>query len=204
MLSMITYKATNTLNGKFYIGSTGDFEKRRQQHLKSSLNYPFQSALRKTPEVFEWEVVEDDSEDPVLEQALLDMWYGTEMCYNLNSKADRPPSWKGKSHKEETLVKMRAAAKLRPPLTSEQVQRGVETRIKNGNLFPSGETREKMRVSHTGRKHSEISKQKRSEKLKGRSPFVKGSRWWINIHTLDTKMFHEDPGEGWTPGRKLK
>ena len=88
---MITYRATNTTNGSFYIGSTTNFEKRRKAHLCSKENYPFQNALRLTPEVFEWEVWEDDYEEPLLEQALLDMWYGKGCCYNLNPGADRPP-----------------------------------------------------------------------------------------------------------------
>ena len=85
---MITYIATNTLNGKFYIGSTRTrLDDRRKSHLKSELNYPFQNALRKNPEAFEWDVFEDDSEDRVLEQALLDTWFGFEQCYNLSSRA---------------------------------------------------------------------------------------------------------------------
>lgn len=87
---MLTYKATNTLNGKFYIGSTTDFERRRKEHLKSKAKYPFQNALRKNPEAFEWEIWEDDCDDPVMEQALLDMWFGKEQCYNLSSIAGRP------------------------------------------------------------------------------------------------------------------
>jgi group I intron endonuclease len=86
---MDTYKATNTTNGKFYIGSTNNFEKRKREHLRSRKNYPFQNALRKNPEAFEWEVWSDDSDEPILEQALLDMWYGKECCYNLSSLANR-------------------------------------------------------------------------------------------------------------------
>jgi hypothetical protein len=88
---MDTYKATNTTNGKFYIGSTTNFEKRKQDHLKSPHSYPFQNALRKNPEAFEWEVWSDDSDEPILEQALLDMWFGKECCYNLNPSATHPP-----------------------------------------------------------------------------------------------------------------
>ena len=65
-----TYKATNTLNGKFYIGSAIDFEKRKQQHLSSNRNFPFQNALRKNPEVFEWEIWSDDSDEPILDWCL--------------------------------------------------------------------------------------------------------------------------------------
>jgi len=93
---MDTYKATNTTNGKFYIGSTTNFEKRKKAHLNCTENYPFQNALRNNPEAFEWEVWSDDSDEPILEQALLDMWFGKECCYNLNPSATRPPSWEGR------------------------------------------------------------------------------------------------------------
>lgn len=88
---MDTYRATNTTNGKFYIGSSTNFEKRKKEHLSSKENYPFQNALRKNPDAFEWEVWSDDSNEPILEQALLDMWYGKECCYNLNPSAKHPP-----------------------------------------------------------------------------------------------------------------
>lgn len=202
---MFTYKATNTQNGKFYVGSTRDFDKRKKGHLASNSNYPFQNALRQNPEAFEWEVVEDDSEEPILEQALLDMWFGTEMCYNLNPVADHPPSWEGKKHKESTKKKQRDAALLRGPLSSESAKKGVETRIKNGNLYPTEETREKMKNSHTGKKHSAESRLKRSQKLKGKpNESARGSSWWINLHTQETRMFQDNPGVGWIKGRKLK
>lgn len=88
---MDTYKATNTTNGKFYVGSTTNFKERKKAHLRSKESYPFQNALRKNPDVFEWEVWSDDSDEPILEQALLDMWYGKECCYNLNPSAKHPP-----------------------------------------------------------------------------------------------------------------
>jgi group I intron endonuclease len=106
---MDTYKATNTRNGKFYIGSTTNFERRKVEHLACTENYPFQNALRKNPEAFEWEVWSDDSDEPVLEQALLDMWFGKECCYNINPFASRPPSWEGKRHKESTKQKQSVA-----------------------------------------------------------------------------------------------
>ena len=89
---MDTYRATNTINGKFYIGSSTNFNKRKRNHLNSKENYPFQNALRKNPEAFLWEVWSDDCKEPVLEQALLDMWHGCEQCYNLNPVANRPPN----------------------------------------------------------------------------------------------------------------
>jgi len=104
---METYKATNTTNGKFYIGSTTNFNRRKTEHLKCEENYPFQNALRKNPEAFEWEVWSDDSDEPILEQALLDMWFGKECCYNLNPSANHPPSWKGRSHSNVSREKIK-------------------------------------------------------------------------------------------------
>jgi group I intron endonuclease len=106
---MDTYKATNTANGKFYIGSTTNFEWRKYCHLNLRRNYPFQNALRKNPEAFEWEVWSDDSDEPILEQALLDMWFGTEQCYNLNPTAGRPPSRAGQPVSEETRQRQSVA-----------------------------------------------------------------------------------------------
>jgi len=107
---MDTYRATNTTNGKFYIGSTTNFERRKYEHLRSLDNLPFQNALRNNPEAFEWEVWSDDSNEPILEQALLDTWFGKECCYNLNPCASRPPSWEGKEHKPETKIKQSVSA----------------------------------------------------------------------------------------------
>ena len=106
---MDTYKATNTTNGKFYVGSTTNFERRKAEHLACTENYPFQNALRKNPEAFEWEVWSDKSDDSLLEQALLDIWFGKECCYNINPFASRPPSWEGKNHKESTKQKQRVS-----------------------------------------------------------------------------------------------
>ena len=51
----------------------------------------------------------DNSDEPLLEQALLDMWFGKECCYNLSPFASRPPSWRGRSHKQESKDKIREA-----------------------------------------------------------------------------------------------
>jgi hypothetical protein len=53
-----------------------------------------------------WEVISDDSDEPILEQALLDMWFGTEQCYNLSPTAGRPPSRAGQPVSEETRKKI--------------------------------------------------------------------------------------------------
>jgi len=129
---MDTYIATNTLNGKFYIGSTSNFELRKYCHLNSKRNYPFQNALRKNPECFVWEVTSDDSTEPVLEQALLDKFYGTEQCYNLNPIASRPPSQASKPVSEETRKKISLLHKGRKR-SEETRQRIRETKLGERN-----------------------------------------------------------------------
>ena len=176
---MFTYKATNTLNGKFYIGSTRDFEKRQKEHTVSLRNYPFQNALRKNPEIFEWEVVEDDSDKPLLEQALLDMWFGTEMCYNLNKYACGGCS----GHSDQTKQKMSQAKKGKP--LSEKNKEAI-SRGRKGMRF-SEEHRRNISQAQTGRTHA---------------PWNRGKTWYYNTDTLETRMFANDPGEQWKKGRK--
>lgn len=84
---MQTYIATNTLNGKFYIGSAINFEKRKRQHLKSKSSRPFHADLRENSKAFEWTVWTDDTDDSILERALLEMWHGKEQCYNMSPVA---------------------------------------------------------------------------------------------------------------------
>jgi group I intron endonuclease len=191
---MDTYKATNTLNGKFYIGSTTNFEKRKKAHLNSRQNYPFQNALRKNPEAFEWEVWSDDSGEPILEQALLDIWFGKEYCYNLNPSAQHPPSHRGRSLSSERRTRLRELnlgeknpnfGKRASPETRERLRERF-----SGERNPffgkkhTEEAKEKNRQAHTGehnpcygrrgelspqygKKHSEETKRKMSESHSG-------------------------------------
>jgi group I intron endonuclease len=196
---MDTYKATNTGNGKFYIGSTKNFEKRKQGHLKSRVNYPFQNALRQDPGAFEWEVWSDEHEYPVLEQALLDMWFGKKQCYNLNPFASRPPSCEGKEVSTET--KMRISNKMKGREINETTRSAVSK--SNRTRVLSEETLEKKSKSASGeknpfhgKKHTENQKSEWSRKRKGLT-------WWINVTTEETTMSSDQPGPEWRRGRKL-
>lgn len=198
---MDTYKAINTLNGKFYIGSSKNFQRRKKAHLNSKEDYPFQRALRKNPEAFEWEVWSDEYDEPILEQALLDMWFGTEQCYNLNPYADRPvtPDHKGennpnygKSPSDETRLKLsRAKTGVNHPMYG---------RI--GELSPSygkprpDSVKQKLRKANTGKKDTEATKQKKREAHLGK-------KWWVNAQGETTSSI-EQPGAEWKRGRKWK
>ncbi len=130
---MDTYIATNTKNGRFYVGSTTNFGWRKYCHLQSKQNYPFQNALRENPDCFTWEVWSDGCEEPVLEQALLDMFYGTKQCYNLNPVAGRPPSQAGRPVSPETRKKQSLARRGRKKSASTK-RKLSEAMLGNQNL----------------------------------------------------------------------
>lgn len=57
------YLATNTANGKVYVGKTNNFQKRKGEHLHSKSDHLFARALRKYGEsAFEWRILEDGIE----------------------------------------------------------------------------------------------------------------------------------------------
>jgi group I intron endonuclease len=96
---VITYLAINLKNKKFQVGSAKDFKRRQKQHLGCKEDYPFYRALSKEPDNFFWLVSEDDGEENrIEEQFYLDFYHGTDWCYNLNPKAECPPSRKGIPH----------------------------------------------------------------------------------------------------------
>jgi len=223
---MQTYIATNTRTGKFYIGSTVNFEQRKWQHHKHASELPFHRALRKNPDEFEWEVFDDDSEGRELEQALLDMFFGKEMCYNLNANADAVnwnPSgsfWICKGQEEKWCR------------DGEKIPEGWK---RGRGWNPSEEAREIWRqratgwrhpnqLSNTGRKWAKNSEgteerylkpgekippgwqqgrlsrptsEKTREKL---SVKMKGRKWW-HQDTGETTLSEECPGENWKQGR---
>jgi group I intron endonuclease len=196
---MITYRAINTSNGKFYIGSTNDLDRRKKEHLKSKGNYPFQNALRNNPDLFEWEFVEDECEEPVLEQAMLDMWYGKEQCYNLSQSASHPPRSLGKiwwTHLDSG-VECQSENLPGPEWRQGRNNTSMEASHKaNTGITLNKETIEKIRKGRTGKKHSEQTKQKISDSREGQL-------WWVNADG-ETCREKECPGVGWQSGRVWK
>ena len=135
---MITYIATNTETGQFYIGSTTNFLKRQQEHLTSKSPYPFQRSLQKNPEKFTWEFIENEENDRELEQLLLDLFFNTSECYNLSPDAIAP--MKGKKH--TSISKLKIGMKHQGKIVSLDTRRkislarlGISTSLK-GRTFP--------------------------------------------------------------------
>ena len=211
---MDTYRATNTRTGKFYIGSSKNFEARKKSHLKSKENYPFQNALRKNPDEWEWEVWTDGCEEPVLEQALLDMWFGTEQCLNLNPLASIPPKVVGKRMWVNPEGKQTFSAECPGEgwtLGVSDARREQNGRAKRGKK-ESTQTRAKKSQAHRGKKrtfskkHCEsISKAKRGNQPGARAGGLAAGTlpWWVNRHG-ETRRSAEKPEGEWQRGRKWK
>jgi predicted GIY-YIG superfamily endonuclease len=178
---MITYLARNTRNGKFYIGSTKNFANRKKEHLANKGNFPFHRALRANPDDFEWETFEDQSEGRELEQALLDTFFGTEMCYNLCPSAICGV-WRATGH-----------CWVNDGTTEKYVEVGtlVEEGWELGRLPVSDEAKEKMRRAHTG-------------KVRPECATAIGRVWVTNADR--TEEIYLKPGEeipeGWVKGRR--
>ena len=202
---MITYRATNTLTGKFYIGSTSNFERRKKEHLNSTVKWPFQNALRKNPNVWEWEVWEDGSDDPILEQALLDMWVGKEFCYNICPIANRAMA--GRKHKEESKKKMSVANTGKKHTEEAKKKIAEATRKRRTGVRMTEETKKKLSEINSGEKSPKfgkpVSAETREKIRKGNleNAHARGKKWWVN-EGKEVKFSVECPGEGWKRGRK--
>jgi hypothetical protein len=184
---MDTYKSTNTINGRFYIGSTTNFEARKKAHLNSDFNFPFQNALRANPEAFIWDVWTDDNENRELEQALLDMWFGTEQCYNLSPYAN---GGSGFVCQDYTWITNNVAEKLLPP--GEDVPEGWEA----GRLPVSSEARRKKSESLLNWEDNPFRKTGEESMAHGRK--------WVTTPERDKEKYlkpGEEAPDGWISGR---
>ena len=193
---MITYIATNTSNGKFYIGSTNNLERRKREHRKNKANYHFNNALRRNPDAFDWKVVEDDSKEPILEQALLDMWFGTEQCYNLNPFASRPRDptgttwWTNLESGAEVKSETCPGVGWQQGRNREKLEAAWET---NRGKTLLENHRQKIGLAKRGKKRNQETRDKMKKSWRGK-------KWWVNPEG-ETCRSVECPGDGCVPGR---
>jgi hypothetical protein len=117
---MITYTATNTKTGQFYIGSAKSYchymARIGSHHTRkpNARGYTaFQRDLQADPFSFVWEWSEDDLDDRSTEKSLIALYEGSKYLYNVGEGNWERRHDPRKPHTTETKNKMRAAA-LRP------------------------------------------------------------------------------------------
>lgn len=157
----IIYKATNTINGKAYIGFTSHSLKKRMKEHKNRTNNSsesryFHNAIRKWGwDAFVWNIILENAtlDDEIRLISEHNTFWENEKGYNL-TKGGEGRLGNRRPHSEETKAKIRAAR-------AKQVY--------------SDEARENMRLAQTGKKLSEEHKAKIGAKSRGR------------LHTQETK-----------------
>lgn len=119
---MLTYTATNTKTGEFYIGSAKDychFMNRKGNHHIGHAYSKFRQDLQANPHDFIWDYSEDDLDDRSFEGALLEIYVDSKFCYNrcknpdgFDTETARRANLliKDRSRSEETRAKMSASA----------------------------------------------------------------------------------------------
>ena len=113
------YFIRNTKNGKFYIGSAVDFTKRKREHFwylrkGTHPNKHLQSAWNIYGEkYFAFEIVHccEISILKPIEQGILNIFCGTEQCYNIAKDAYSPSRGRKNPCSEEKKIKLREARK---------------------------------------------------------------------------------------------
>lgn len=199
------YLARNPVNGKGYVGQTGQsLEERRIGHEKAAKNGSscvFHKALRKYgSDVFEWKVISECSTEEELnnEECTWIKLLKTKVPngYNLTdggegmrgfhlsqeakdkiSEANKGNTfWKGKHHSEGTKRKIGEASRRRKPDSD-------ETRRKKG-LASMGRV-----GAMTGKKHSKETKEKikASTKIALQSPIIRSKQSLANLGKPKTK-----------------
>lgn len=157
------YQLVNRFNGKRYIGSSKEVEKRIVHHFNrlnagKHINPYLQSAFNKQKDAFLFTMLEFCTEEKLLEceQAWLDAWYDNQKdCYNLlptagsHKGSKRSPEWckkmgdvhRGKIVSKETIDKIQAtkAARTYP------------------RRYLSTEHKEALRASNKSRKYATLS-----------------------------------------------
>jgi hypothetical protein len=103
---MLTYTATNTKTGQFYIGSALNYCRYMARVGAHHTMIPgrgytqFQKDLQEDPLAFKWEWSEDDKDDRSTERSLIALFTGSEFLYNVGegNYENRRTGWK---HTEE-------------------------------------------------------------------------------------------------------
>lgn len=162
----IIYKATNTINGKVYIGQTKqDFESRKRYHyfyMNQGVDFVFYRALRKYGwDNFHWEIIDTaNSEDELDNKEIFWISHLKSYIYDENSNGYNMTlggeGARGRVVSDETRKKLSKAKKgENNPLFGKNLSEEHRRKISDGNKGKnvSEETRIKMSKSQMGDSH---------------------------------------------------
>lgn len=142
----VVYLITNLVNGRYYIGQTRDYPKRKRQHLRAREDhaYPINRAIRKHgKENFEFSVLGEAEVGQALD-SLEKLWIltsnATDNAFGYNLRMGGSVA----SFNEETRARMREACKTRPKQSAEARQRAASKM--RGRKCPEHSARMRGRV----------------------------------------------------------
>lgn len=154
---MIIYKATNKINGKFYIGKTILLLAERMKNHKNDANrgsdMVFHRAIKKYGiENFNWEIVEECPNEEILSEREIDIIAETNAIksgYNISGGGEGGNTFQFLSAKKKKEIGQKISEKLRGKKLTE-------------------EHKEKISMAHKGKKVSQGTKEKLSKAFSGK------------------------------------
>lgn len=161
------YQIRNTVNGKFYIGSSCNLAKRKYEHFrqlkkKTHPNIILQNSWNKNGNVFEWSILEITDDLLEKEQYYLDK---LKPEYNISKEAKRIKfELKGHPREKEIREKYSQLAKNRKFSVETRKKLSEAAKINIAKFNPmkgkkhARKTRDKMVRTHTGLKHCKETK----------------------------------------------
>lgn len=217
------YKIVNTLNGKVYVGSTKDFQKRwrkhfndleKQQHSSIKLQ---RSYNKHGKDVFVCEIIEEIpyEKDKILEreQYWIDTLNSKENGYNI-ADASFGDCLTNHPQREEIISKIKKTLKDKNSAMSaeERKEKWSQPGVKNGMYGRHRTEEEKRHLSEInkgrpsifkGKHHSEETKRKLSEIRKGKNTGEKNP-FYGKHHSDETKKHISEMNKGKIPPNRRK
>ena len=153
----VIYKATNKVNGKSYIGFAVDFDKRKKEHKRKSIQknkqYFHYAIFKYGYENFDWEILKENAcfDDEKYFILKYETYWEQGKGYNLTIGGEGKLGFKTT---EETRKKISESHK-KIPVTEERLlilRRNAEKMKESGH---TEETKRKISESHKGRKFTE-------------------------------------------------
>jgi group I intron endonuclease len=154
----IIYVARNRVNGKMYVGkTTKSIRERRKSHKDSALGkiskLPFHEAIRKYGiDGFDWKMVQKCHDLQTLDTA--EKWWIRSLNTLVHDGYNCATGGSGQASNSQILARLGKVKRNRPPI-SEETRRKLS--IAHSNRRHSDETKKKMSAWQIGRKRPEVS-----------------------------------------------